>query len=72
MSEKYWRNVIDSLPLDANEVWAYDADEGVIAAIYDRFGWDHVYGDGDGLGDSKLYQVTHWMPRDKPDPPQGS
>lgn len=69
MNGKKWVNVVDRLPPNAEEVWAHDVDEGVIAATHDRYGWDHVYGDDDGLGDSKLYQVTHWMLIDKPEPP---
>jgi len=57
-----WISVADRLPPKAEEVWAYDAEEGVILAIYNYWNWHH--------GDSKLYQVSHWMPVDKPDPPR--
>lgn len=69
MNEEHWINIADALPPIAKEVWAYDDEEGVIAATYGRFGWDHIYGDDDGLRYSKLCRVTHWMPIDKPDPP---
>lgn len=67
--ETDWISVTDRLPPDAEEVWAYDAREGVVLATHGRYGWCDVYGDDDGLREPGLYQVTHWMPTDKPDPP---
>lgn len=65
-----WIKVGDRLPPDGEEVWAFDADDyGVIIATHSRYGWHHLYGDNDGLGDDKLYEVTHWQPFMRPGPP---
>jgi hypothetical protein len=63
-----WIPIKDRLPEDNEEVWVY-ADGEVIIGSHNRYGWSHVYGDDDGLGDDRLYHVTHWQPLPRPEPP---
>ena len=66
-----WISIADRRPADGyQEVWAYDAEEGVTIATYCRGKWHDVYGDRDGLGSGGcLFRVTHWMPMARPEPP---
>ena len=64
-----WIPIGERLPKDNVEVWIYDTEQGVIIGSHNRFGWSHVYGDDDGLGDDRLYSVTHWQPLSRPEPP---
>jgi len=64
-----WILCQDRLPQAGEEVWIHDMEEGVILGTYSRYGWFDVYGEDDGMRDSKLYEVTHWMPLAQPDPP---
>ena len=67
-----WISTDDKLPPNDDEVWAYDAHDCyvVVATYRERYsGWSHVHGDDDGLGDERLYEVTHWMPLERPEKP---
>jgi len=71
-----WISVDDRLPDSVNEdVWVYGKN-GVTIGSYWRVKlsgdiyWSDVYGNNDGLRDSSLYGVTHWMPMDIPEPPK--
>jgi len=64
-----WISIADRLPEPGEEVWIHDKEMGVTIGRYGRGRWYDVYGDNDGLGDDGLYEVTHWMPLPRPDPP---
>lgn len=67
-----WISVEERLPTFNEEVWCHDKSEGVIVGTCNDIRgvrWKHVYGDDDGLGDDRLYKVTHWQPLLRPDPP---
>ena len=70
MCRSSWISSAHRLPSNSDEVWAYDACEyGVVAGYHTEYGWFHVYGDGDGLGDDHLYNVTHWQLMSRPEAP---
>lgn len=65
-----WIPVTDRLPDNNNEVWCFDSEEGVVIGTYHpRFEWSDVYGEGDGMRDSRLYSVTYWALLERPNPP---
>jgi hypothetical protein len=60
-----WVSVGEGLPGDDVEVWVYDRRE-VTIGYHNRYGWFDIYGEDDGMRDSKIYGVTHWMLMDRP------
>lgn len=70
-----WFSVEERLPeFDVLEVWCYDKDKGiVVGTCEDSSGecWSYIDKDEDGLVyvERALYEVTHWMPIERPDPP---
>ena len=67
-------SIQDELPPLGEEVWVHDKEMGVTIGCYsiirERGFWSAVYGDDDGLGDDRLYGITHWMPMNRPEPPE--
>jgi len=59
----------DEKPSLTEEVWVHDKEVGVTIGRYsvirERGFWSDVYGDED-----RLYEVTHWMPMNRPEPPE--
>ena len=71
-----WVSVEERLPDAQKDVWVYGKDGVTIGYwIYltnKKMGglyWSDVYGDNDGMRNDTIYDVTHWMPMDKPEPP---
>ena len=69
-----WVSIQDKLPPFNEEVCVHDKELGVTIGRYSVIRecgfWSDVYGDDDGLGDDRLYKVTHWMLMDRPEPPE--
>lgn len=65
-----WISIDDEMPPDNEEIWCYDTEEGVTIGQHNRYGWQDVYGDDDGMWDDALYHVTHWRPLPRPDAPK--
>jgi hypothetical protein len=70
-----WIPVDEKLPdFEVLEVWCYDKDKGVVIGACEDSGgeyWSHIDKDEDGLVyvERTLYEVTHWQPLQKPEPP---
>lgn len=70
MTGDAWISITRSLPPDNEEIWVHDLMMGITIGRHNRYGWHDIHGDGDGLGDNKLYDVTHWQLMDRPSPPE--
>lgn len=65
-----WILAAEKLPPDNEKVWCYDArDAEVIIGYHNYYGWSHFYVNDNGIGRSNLYDVTHWQPLSRPEPP---
>lgn len=62
-----WVKIADSYPEAGDVVWVFDHFyDGVTAGYFDDYAMRTLPGRSDDC------HVTHWMPMERPDPPEGT
>lgn len=71
-AERRWIPVSERLPDRGDTIWIFDRDGVALGEFHGEYGFQ-TYGascDREGLNSETLFDVTHWMELQEPEPPE--